>query len=104
MTLIDKLKILDDKIKGNQCQYDLDRKAAKISPLSSKALSSEDLGYKLGLVEKVKFEYSPLGEALNKGLIKDKKYKKVIKYNNDLKHDSVHNFNKYSVPHFNEIS
>ena len=36
MTLSDDLKILDDKIKANHAQYDLDRKAAKISALSSK--------------------------------------------------------------------
>ena len=36
MILTDKLKILDDKIKENQGQYDLDREAAKISDLSSK--------------------------------------------------------------------
>ena len=36
MTVTDELKILDDKIKGNQAQYDLDREAAKISALSSK--------------------------------------------------------------------
>ena len=35
MTLTDKIKVLDDKIKANQAQYNLDRKAAKISPLSS---------------------------------------------------------------------
>ena len=29
MTLIDELKILDDKIKVNQAQYDLGREAAK---------------------------------------------------------------------------
>ena len=52
MTLTDELKILDDKIKGNQAQYNLDREAAKISSLSSKELdkyeylTSEDLGYK----------------------------------------------------------
>ena len=38
MTLTDELKNLDDKIKANQAQYDLDRKAAKISALSSKEL------------------------------------------------------------------
>ena len=60
MTLTDELKILDDKIKANQPQYDLDRKAAKMSALSSKELdkyenlSGEDLGYKPGLVEKVR--------------------------------------------------
>ena len=31
MTLTDELKNLDDKIKAKQAQYDLDRKAAKIS-------------------------------------------------------------------------
>ena len=38
MTLTDELKILDDKIKANQAQYDLGREAAKISALSSKDL------------------------------------------------------------------
>ena len=36
MKLTDELKILDDKIKANQDQYDLDRKVAKISALLSK--------------------------------------------------------------------
>ena len=35
MTLTDELNILDDKIKSNQAQCDLNRKAAKISALSS---------------------------------------------------------------------
>ena len=39
-------------------------------------MTSEDLGYKPGAIEKVRFEYLSLGEALNKGLIKDKKDKK----------------------------
>ena len=30
MTLTDELKILDDKTKANQAQYDLDREAAKV--------------------------------------------------------------------------
>ena len=64
MTLTDELKILDDKIDN------LDREAANISALSSKELdkyeylTGEDFGCKPGVVEKVKFEYSPLGEAL----------------------------------------
>ena len=81
MTLTDDLKILDDKIKANQAQYHLDRKAAKISTVSSgelekyEYLTGEDLRYKPGVVEKVKFEYFPLGsKAFNKGLDeKDKK-------------------------------
>ena len=33
MTLTEKVEILDDKIKANKVQYDLDREAAKISAL-----------------------------------------------------------------------
>ena len=32
------------------------------------------------------------------------KIKKVIEHDNDLVYNSVHNFNKYSVSSFNEIS
>ena len=35
MTLTDETKILDDKIKANQAQYNLDIEAAKVSALSS---------------------------------------------------------------------
>ena len=66
MTLTDELKILDDKVKRNQAQYNLDREAAKISELLSKELDKyeyligEDLGCKPGMFEKAKFEYFPL--------------------------------------------
>ena len=59
-------------MKANQAQYNLERKAANVSELSSKALykykhlTGEDLGYKPGLIEQAKFEYSPLGKVLNK--------------------------------------
>ena len=92
MTLTDELKILDDKIKSNQAQYDLDREAAKISALSSKELdkyeylTGEDLGYKPGVVEQTKFEYSPLVEALNnKVKIKRNKKKKLLIQTNKIK-------------------
>ena len=74
MTLTAQVKILDDKIKENKAQYELDREAAKISALSSielekyEYLTGEDLGYKPGVVEKAKFEYSPLGKVFNKRL------------------------------------
>ena len=42
-------------------------------------------------------------EAFNKVFKKDGKNKKVNKYDNDLVYSSVHNFNKYSVPNFNEL-
>ena len=65
MTLTDELKILEDKIKANQAQYDLDREATKISAWSSKELdeyeyfSGDDLGYKPEVVEQAKLEYPP---------------------------------------------
>ena len=34
MTITDQIKVLDKKIMENKAQYDLDRKAAKISALS----------------------------------------------------------------------
>ena len=56
MTLL-QVKILDDRIKANKAQYDLDREAAKISALSSGKLekyeyvTGEDLGYKPTVVD-----------------------------------------------------
>ena len=67
-------------------------------------LTGEDLGYKPDVIERAKFEYYPLGEVFNKVFKKDDKNKKVIKHDNDLVYDSVHNFNKYSVSSLNEIS
>ena len=110
MTITEQVKILDDKIKSNKAQYDLDREAAKISALSSEKLekyeylTGEDLGYKPDVIERAKFEYSPLGEAFNKVFKKDDKNKKVIKHDNDLVYKSVHNFNKYSASSLNETS
>ena len=69
MTTTDELKILDNKIKANQAKHDLDWKAAEMSALSSKELdeyeylTSENLGYKLGVVKQAKVEYSPLGKV-----------------------------------------
>ena len=67
-------------------------------------LTGEDLGYKPDVIQRAEFEYSPLGEAFNKVFKKDDKNKKVTKYSNDLVYSSVHNFNKSSLPNFNEIS
>ena len=70
MTLTEQVKILDDKVKANKSQYDLDREASKIFALSSSELekceylTGEDLGYKPKVPEKLKLQYSPLGEAL----------------------------------------
>ena len=70
---------------SNQAQYDLDRQNAKISALSSgeldkyEYLTGEDLVYKPDVVQKVKFEYSPLGQVFNKGLEKDEKQAGLFK-------------------------
>ena len=85
MRLTDERKILDDKIKANQAQYDLDKEAARIFALSSKELDKceyltrEDLGYKSGIVEQAKFEYSLLGKVFNKGLKKEDKKEGLLK-------------------------
>ena len=61
----------------NEAQYRLDRKAAKISALSSnnldkyEYLTGEDLGLKPSTVEQVRFEQSPLGKIFNKGFDKN---------------------------------
>ena len=83
MTREDQIKILDDKIKANNVQYDLDRMNAEISAYSSgdlpkyEYLTKKDLGYKPDAVEKVKFEYSPIGKVFTDGLAKEDKSKKV---------------------------
>ena len=77
MTITDQIKVLNSKIIQNEAQYDLDRKAAKISALSSNNLdkydylTGEELGLKPSTIEQAKFEYSPLGKIFNKGLDKD---------------------------------
>ena len=66
MTVTDQLKIICNKIKSNQAQYDLDRLAAKISAYFSgdlrkyEYLTAEYLGYNPSVFEQVKFDYSPL--------------------------------------------
>ena len=71
MTVTDQIKIIDNKIKANQAQYDLDRLAAKISALSSgelrkcEYLTGEDLGYRSSVLEQTKFDYSRLGKVFN---------------------------------------
>ena len=93
MTISDQIKILNRKIMQNEAQYDLDRKATKISALCSKNLdkyeylTGEYLGLKSSTVEQTKFEYSPLGKIFNKGLDKDEDKKEglleILKKNED---------------------
>ena len=85
MTITDQIKILNKKIMQNEAQYDLDRKAAKISALSCnnldkyEYLTGEDVGLKPSTVEQTRFEYSPLGTFFNKRLIEDDKKEGLFK-------------------------
>ena len=91
MTITDQIKILDRKIMQNEAQYDLGRKAAKISVLFSnnldkyEYLTSEDLGLKPSTVEQAKFEYFPLGKIFNKGLSEDDKKEGLFKRLENIK-------------------
>ena len=83
MTRKEQIKILDDKIKTNERQYYLDRINAEISTYSSgdlpkyEYLTKKDLGCKPDAVEKVKFEYSPIGKVFTDELAKEDKSKKI---------------------------
>ena len=115
MTLTDELKILGDKIKANQAQYDLGREAAKISALSSKDLlekyeylTGEDLGHRPSVLEKTKFEYSPLGAVLADNVKKKTNTNKVNikkKQDKNLIYNSQHSFTKFKdIDEFKELS
>ena len=80
MTRKEQNKILDNKIKANNAQYNLDRMNAEISAYSSgdlpkyEYLTKKDLNYKPNAFEQAKFEYSPLAKVFIDGLdISDKK-------------------------------
>ena len=83
MTRKEQIKILNDKIEANKRQYDLDRINAEIPAYFSgdlpkyEYLTKKDLGYKPDAVEKVKFEYSPIGKVFTDGLAKEDKSEKV---------------------------
>ena len=92
----------------NEAQYDLDRKAAKISALSSnnldkyEYLTGEDLGLKPSIVEQAKFEYSPLGKIFNKGLDKDDKKEGLFKRLENIEGKIKNKNKKESEPIKNE--
>ena len=63
---------VDDKIRDEKVQYDINREAAKISALSSgkidkyEDLIGEEIKEEMRVIEQAKFTYSPLGKALEK--------------------------------------
>ena len=89
----------------SKAEYDLDRKAVKISALSSNILdkyeylTGEDLGLKQSTVEQAKFEYSPLGMSLSKAFKKGGG-KSVAKSMSDLNYDSNHAFYRFHKEYY----
>ena len=85
MTRKYQIKILDDKIKVNNAQYDLDRMNAEILAYSSgelpkyKYLTKKDLKYKPDAFEQAKFEYSLSGKLLTDGLDKSDRNEGLLK-------------------------
>ena len=83
MTRKEQIKILNDKIKANNAQYDLDRINAEISTYSNgdldnyEFLTKQDLKCKPDALEQAKFTYSSLGKVFNDGLNKKDNAKKV---------------------------
>ena len=83
MTRKEQIKILDDKSKANNAQFDLDRINAEILAYSSgdlpkyEYLTKKYLEYKPDAAEKVKLEYSPIGKVFTDGLAKEDKSRKV---------------------------
>ena len=77
MTRKERNKILDAKIESNVNQYKVDRLNAEISAFSSGDLNKYeflkriDLNYKPNVLDKARFEFSPLGKTFNTGLDKN---------------------------------
>ena len=85
MTRKEQNKILDDKIKVNNAQYNLDRMNAEISAYSSgdlpkyEYLTKKDSGYKPDAFEQAKFEYLPLSKVFTDALDKSDKNEGLLK-------------------------
>ena len=79
----EQIKILNDKVKANNAQYDLDRINAEILAYSNgdldkyEFLTKQDLKYKPDALDLAKFTYSPLGKVFNDGLNKKGNTKKA---------------------------
>ena len=98
----EQIKIFYNRIKANNAQYNIDRLNAEISAFSEgnldkyKFLTRKDLKHKPNALYKAKFEFSPLGKALNQGLDKNVQgYQKegVIKLLKDIRDGLVGSVN-----------
>ena len=94
---------IEDQIKDEKLQYDINREAAKISALSSgkldkyEYLTGEEIlpSNQQQIIQQAKFNYSPLGKALEKQVktIKDQGEKQVVPLkDSDKKLPSIKDF------------
>ena len=109
MSISEKIKVINNKIKQNETQYDLDRQTAKISALSSgnvskyEFLTGKDVLPEKELLEKAarmkkKIEYSPLGKELKAETdIAKEQYQGIsfFKSKSNLTYSSKYSFYKY---------
>ena len=89
MSTREKIKAINNKIKQNKAQYNLDRQTAKSSALSSGNVSTnkfstcKDVLSEEKLLEKAaaikRFEYSPLGKELKNTSVAENQYQKFDK-------------------------
>ena len=96
---------INDQIKDEKLQYNINREAAKISALSSgklhkyECLTGEDIlpSTQQQIIEQIKFTYSPLGKAFDKQIktIEDQG-KKQVDALNTLKSDNKITIKKYT--------
>ena len=98
---------IDDQIKDEQLQYDINRQAAKISALSSGKF--DDYEYLTGeeilpsnqqqIIQQAKFNYSPLGKAFEKQIKtienQGKKQVKAIQDNKQLVNININKDDDY---------
>ena len=99
------MKTINDQIKDEKLQYNINREAAKISPLSSgklhkyEYLTGEDIlqSTQQQIIEQTKCTYSPLGRAFDKQIktIEDQG-KKQVDALNTLKSDNKITIKKYT--------
>ena len=104
LTYIIKIMTINDQIRDEKLQYDINREAAKISALSSgkihkyEYLTGEDIlpSNQQQIIEQARFTYSPLGKAFEKQIktIQDQGKKQVealntLKSNNQLTIEDV---------------
>ena len=88
------MAIIDDKIRGEKLQYNINKQAAKISTLSSGKIDKceyvtgeEILPYnQKQIIDQAKFAYSPLGKAFGKQTEKQVDATKSLDTSNKLKH------------------